>query len=356
MGRKRNHILLYYLKDRLILFICFLMIVLIFLAVTALYGYEGSFMNMSYAAVLALFFGVWGYIFDFWRYRTKCIKLQEALDKKEESDYYLPGPSGYIEMLYYDIVCVAGQERRKLITKLDEKKADMADYYTMWTHQIKTPIAAMRLLLQRMEAEREKEEDIYKKQGKDTARQALEELFKVEQYAEMALHYARLDSMSSDMMFKEYDVNAIIRKAVKKYAVLFIGSGLSFSMENFECKAVTDEKWLGFVIEQVLANALKYTHEGSIRIYGADEEGKKCEGEVNHIVIEDTGIGIRESDLPRIFERGFTGYNGRIGKKSTGIGLYLCRQIMERLSHAIWVESKEREGTKVIFGFGEEEK
>lgn len=349
--QRKNHIIKHYLKDRGILFLSFILLALIFLAVAALYGYDNSVINMSYAAVLAAFFGICGCGFDFFRYRAKCMKLQEALVKSEESDYYLPSPSGYVEMLYYDIVCEAGKEKRKLISELDEKRADMMDYYTMWIHQVKTPIAAQRLLLQRMEEEGRAERVDEERWGKDKAGQALEELFKIEQYAEMALHYARLDSMSSDMLFKRYDVNGIIKQAVKKYAVLFIGSGLSFSMGEFACKAVTDEKWLGFVVEQVLANALKYTNKGGIRIYGADETGKECGGSVNYAVIEDTGIGIRESDLPRIFERGFTGYNGRMGKKSTGIGLYLCRQIMDRLSHTMRVESKEGEGTKVIFGF-----
>lgn len=352
-SHSKKHILGSYLKDRSILFLCFFILVFLFLAIAALYGYDESVINMSYAAVLAAFFAICICFFDFLKYRAKCMKLQEALMKSEESDYYLPSPSGLVEMLYYEIVCEAGKEKRRLISELDEKRVDMADYYTMWIHQIKTPIAALRLLLQHMAEEVETGDS--GKWGKNNVGQSLEELFKIEQYAEMALHYARLDSMSSDMLFKNYDIKIIIKQAVKKYAVLFIGSGLSFSMEEFECKAVTDEKWLCFVVEQILANALKYTNEGGIRIYGADEQGRECGGSVNYAVIEDTGIGIRGSDLPRIFERGFTGYNGRMGKKSTGIGLYLCRQIMDRLSHTMRVESKEGEGTKVILGFLENE-
>lgn len=334
-----------YLKDRYPLLLGFVFLSLIFFAVTGLYGYDNSIVKMFYAVILSLFAGCLICFFDYLRYRRKCLKLREALMKGEESDYYLPPPKGLIEALYYDIVCQMGKEKRALITELDEKRADMMDYYTMWIHQIKIPIAALKLLLQRMEEEGEIE-------GKRNIKQSREELFKIEQYAEMALHYARLDSMSSDMLFKKYDINVIIKRALKKYAVLFIGSGLSFSMEDFSCMAVTDEKWLGFVAEQILANALKYTNQGGIRIYGSDEKGQLRTGEVNYVVIEDTGIGIRESDLPRIFERGFTGYNGRMGKKSTGIGLYLCRQIMDKLSHSIRVESAEGEGTKVILGFG----
>ena len=178
-----------------------------------------------------------------------------------------------------------------------------------------------------------------------------EELFKIEQYAEMALYFARLDSLSSDLLFRHCDVQEIVKQAVRKYSVLFLRSGLSFQMEAFEIRAVTDEKWLSFVVEQVFSNALKYTHQGGIAIYGADETGSRKEGRTSCLVIEDTGIGIRESDLPRIFERGFTGYNGRMDRKSTGIGLYLCDQIMGRMSHTIRVQSSPGEGTKVILGF-----
>lgn len=243
----------------------------------------------------------------------------------------------------------------------------MADYYTMWIHQIKTPIAAMRLLLQEDEGAGEfaskSEEDAGEpgendgtgagRPGRERQRER-EELFKIERYAEMALYFARLDSLSSDLLFKSCEVSDIVKQAVKKYSVLFLRSGLSFRMEEFELRAVTDEKWLCFVVEQVFSNALKYTHEGGIAIYGADAEGGERKGAASYLVIEDTGIGIRESDLPRIFERGFTGYNGRMDKRSTGLGLYLCEQIMKRMSHTITVKSAQGKGTKLILGFFQE--
>lgn len=324
-----------FLKKRLAVIIGYAIIAVTFYLVTALYGYDNSIANMFYAVVLTAFAGVCYGVWDYLKYRYKCNALLHALYDSNESDYRLPEPVGLEERLYHEISCRCMEEKRKLICELDEKKRDMADYYTMWTHQIKTPIAALRLLLQR--------------------EQEMKELFKIEQYTEMALHYARLDSMSSDMLFIKHDVNVIIKHAVKKYAVLFIGSGLSFSIMDFECMAVTDEKWLSFVLEQILSNAIKYTQRGAVRIYGADASGKESSGKVKFVVVEDTGIGIRESDLPRIFERGFTGYNGRMQEKSTGIGLYLCRQIMDRLSHTIRVESVQGQGTRVILGFVQEE-
>lgn len=341
---REKDIIVHYIRERYKLLIAYGVIILLFMIFSVIYEYDNGIVNMSYAVIIILFIYFCAAIPDFICYRNKCNKLFAALDHREECDYLLPAPKGLAENLYYNIVCGVQKDKRGLVSELDEKKRDMADYYTMWIHQIKTPIAALRLLLLR--------------EGEETngSRQAPEELFKIERYAEMALHYARLDSMSSDMLFKEHDISYIIRQAVKKYSILFIGSGLNFTMEEFECRAVTDEKWLVFAVEQILSNALKYTQQGGISIYGADEygnrQGKQEESvQTRYVVIEDTGIGIRACDLPRIFERGFTGYNGRMGKKSTGIGLYMCRQILERLSHTVRADSHMGRGTKVILGF-----
>ena len=340
-------LLLSYLKERSKWLVLIVLIILIYFAVAGLYGYDTNVRNMLYAVYVSAFFVCLFIFFDLLSYCRRCRQLEAARSAEGESDYHLPAPGGLAETYYYEIVRNAEWENRRLISELDGKAADMADYYTMWTHQIKTPIAALKLLQRRMEEESGAEE-------KENLKQAEEELFKIEQYAEMALHYARLESLSADMLLKKYDISVIIRRAVKKYSVLFIGSGLSFALEDFTCEAVTDEKWLGFVVEQLLANALKYTNTGRIHIYGAYSGGGECRGTALYVAIEDTGIGIREEDLPRIFERGFTGYNGRMDKKSTGIGLYLCRRIMDSLGHTIRVESEEGKGTRVILGFGQQ--
>ena len=170
----------------------------------------------------------------------------------------------------------------------------------------------------------------------------------------MALHYARMENISADLSFARLDVDELVKKALKKFWILFSGAGLNLQLEACHTYVVTDGKWFSFVAEQVLSNALKYTKEGDISIYGADETGRHVKDACSYLVIEDTGIGIEESDLPRIFERGFTGYNGRMENKSTGIGLYLCRQIMDRLGLSIRVESKRGEGTKVFLGIAQE--
>lgn len=320
-----------YLYEKRGAIVAYLFTVAVFFTVSVLYDYRQVMSNMFYAVELTLFFGVIAALIDYRNYKAKCEALLLALEKEGEWTKDLPETVDFPEKLYRQLLMEAEEQMRENFTEYVEKQKDMEDYYTMWTHQIKTPIAALRLLLQ---DQRESEE-----------------LFKIEQYAEMALYFARLDSPSSDFLFGERDVYEIVKGEVRKYSVLFLQSSLSFRMEEFEILAVTDEKWLGFVVGQVFSNAIKYTHDGGIAIYGADAAGNPCPGQVQYLVIEDTGIGIRESDLPRIFDRGFTGYNGRLDQKATGLGLYMCDRIMRRMGHTIRVESEQGKGTKVILGF-----
>ena len=199
----------------------------------------------------------------------------------------------------------------------------MLDYYTLWAHQIKTPIASMRLSLQ--------QEDTPK------ARQLLQELSRAEQYVGMVMVYLRLTG-GSDLVLREYELDAIVRRAVRRFAGEFIGRKLKLCYEPLNASCVTYEKWLLFVVEQVLSNALKYTREGSITI---TMEHPKT------LVIRDTGIGIAPEDLPRIFEKGYTGYNGRGDQKASGLGLYLCRTICKRLGHTITASSVPDHGTAI---------
>lgn len=222
----------------------------------------------------------------------------------------------------------------------EEKEADRRDYFLMWAHQIKTPITAMKLLL-------EESGDC-----RNNCRMR-EELFKIEQYAEMVLTIQRLESMASDLVLQEYELAPLLRQAVRKYSVMFINKGLQAEVWDGECRVLTDEKWFSFCLEQILSNAVKYTEKGKITLGIARQDamgvyldkGKKEDYAI--LYIEDTGMGIRAEDLPRIFDKGFTGYNGRVDKRATGIGLYLCKRICRQLGIMIRVESRFGEGTKV---------
>ena len=245
------------------------------------------------------------------------------------------------EQDYQNIIKNLKEQNSELKSQERIFKQEMSDYYSMWVHQIKTPIAAMHVLQQTLEEEYPEQKYI---------KEIKLELFKIEQYVEMVLTYLRMGEMSGDLKFEKYSLDAIVRQVIRKYSQMFILRKIHLQYAKTSQCIVTDEKWLQFVLEQVLSNALKYTKDGGmIFIYTEEKENKKC------LVIEDSGIGIQAEDLPRVFEKGFTGYNGRADKKSTGIGLYMCKKIMERLNHQIWIESEIDKGTKVYLDLAREE-
>ena len=157
---------------------------------------------------------------------------------------------------------------------------------------------------------------------------------------ELVLSYLRLGGDATDYVIRQADLDPILRQAARKYAPLFIRGRVSLDMQETGLRALTDEKWLQLVVEQVLSNAVKYAPGGHVKIWGTADQ----------LFIEDDGVGIAPEDLPRIFDRGFTGCNGRMDKRATGIGLYLCRQICRRLGHTIGVDSELGRGTRVTIG------
>lgn len=279
-----------------------------------------------YAALLSVTCGILFLLFDFLRYVSHCRKIEFILAQEILVPEDLPQPFDYLEETYQQLIQRFYAKQIAIQEQNAVRYGDLMDYYTLWVHQIKTPISAMSLLLQTEESENAKEMSM--------------ELFKIEQYTEMVLQYLRLGSTANDFLLQPYDLDDMIRQALRKYAKMFIIRKLSVDFSETHQKVLTDEKWMVFVIEQLLSNALKYTNTGKISIYAA--------GDGQGFVIEDTGIGISAEDLPRIFEKGYTGFNGRRDKKATGLGLYLCRQILEKLGHRIEAESAPGAGTKMI--------
>ena len=233
---------------------------------------------------------------------------------------------------YQNAIRQLGNEYRNYVSESERKYENMMDYYTVWAHQIKTPISSMKLAFQ----------------GEDStlSRRLSVDLFRIEQYVDMVLVYLRLDSEYTDYVFKECNMDEVIKNSVKKFASEFIGRKLSLEYEPEDVTVVSDSKWLGFVIGQLISNALKYTKEGGITIYFREPKV---------LVIEDTGIGIAAEDLPRIFEKGYTGYNGRTGGNASGIGLYLCKRICENLRIGIHAESEVGRGTKMVLDLNQYE-
>lgn len=237
----------------------------------------------------------------------------------------LPKPKTMAEKDLQEMICELKKMLEMSETERQTEKKENLDYYTTWVHQIKTPIATMKMLLESEDTEEHRE--------------LLAELFRVEQYVEMVLSYLRLGNETSDYIFKEYDLDMIIRQAIRKYAPQFVRRKIRLNYYPVNLKVLTDEKWLLFMIEQILSNSIKYTPQGSVTITVTPDKILK---------IADTGIGIFPEDVPRIFEKGFTGYNGRLNKKSTGLGLYLCKMTADRLAHKISVESTPGVGTTIF--------
>ena len=253
---------------------------------------------------------------DFRRVLTKHKKLERIRAITDAISESFPKVEGMEDADYQQIIQLLADEQAQFRTAMNQRYEDMVAYYTIWAHQIKTPIASMRLTLQ----------------NEDSAlsRKLSGDLFRIEQYVEMVLMFLRLDSDSTDYVIREYDLDAIVRQAVRKFAGEFIARKIQLVYEPVNTKVITDEKWLSFVVEQVLSNALKYTSAGSISIF---LETPKT------LCIRDTGMGVAPEDLPRIFEKGYTGYHGRADKKASGIGLYLCKRICNNLGHTITARS-----------------
>ena len=318
-----------YLKKNIKVYILFIFFILIFFIMFYLYNlplealiYTGSFCFL--AALIASFS-------DFVNYKESYKKLNfleqnilndlEALPKSLDIriDYY----HKIIEKLY--------DELEKLTQENRQKNTDMVDYYSMWVHQIKTPIAAMNFLLDNEEVDQ---------------KILQQELFKIERYVEMVLTYIRLDSTSSDYVITKINLDEVVKDTVKKYAALFINKKIKLNYVSHETMVISDKKWLSFAFEQILGNSVKYSStNGEITIETFE----------NKLVIEDKGIGIKEEDLPRIFEKGFTGFNGRYEKKSSGLGLYLCKKTLDKLGHHIEISSTVGKGTRVEITFPKED-
>lgn len=303
-----------YILENIFIIILFLIFIGIFIGVFYLYNLEIE--AIIYASILCMVLGLIYFIYRF----TYYYKKKKELIRIEKNIYLianeLPTPNNSIEKEYHKMILSLIESNHKNLTELHKQRNDSIDYYTTWVHQIKVPIAVMKLILQ----------------GEDTNenKELLSELFRIEEYVEMVLCYFRLDSSSSDFVFKEYNLDYIIKRSIRKYASQFIRKKISLNYKSTDKKVLTDEKWLSFIIEQLLSNAIKYTDKGSITIYVDDNK---------ILSISDTGIGISEEDIPRIFEKGFTGYNGRENRKSTGLGLYLCKNAANKLSHNIFVKS-----------------
>lgn len=223
---------------------------------------------------------------------------------------------------YHKMIETLGKQLESITRDYEEAQRETQDFYTTWVHQIKTPIAVMKLELDKTNS------------GELDRGALLEDLFRIEQYTDMVLAYQRLGSSSNDLLIKEYSLDELIREVIRKFAGQFIHKKLKLEYDGCQAKIIIDKKWFICILEQLLSNAIKYTNEGSVSIKLEDSS----------LSISDTGIGIAPEDLPRIFEKGYTGNNGRLGEKSSGLGLYLCSKAAKLLNLKIAVEANVGKG------------
>ena len=235
-----------------------------------------------------------------------------------------------LEALLFEKLALLEMDKKNRAIEEREKLNDLMDYYTLWAHQIKTPIAASSLLVGEIE-------------DKKVKNQLEQELFKIESYVNIVLQYLRLESFHEDLVLKKENAEDLVKEIVKKYAIFFIQKGLSLSLHDLDRTIITDRKWFVVILEQVLSNSLKYTSQGGIEIYFQEDR----------LYIKDSGLGIQDADLLRVFERGFSGYNGRLTQQSSGLGLYLSKKIADELGHQISIASQVGQGTTVMIGFSE---
>lgn len=307
--------------------------------------------DLIYAGILDLCIIVFSACIAYIRYYRKVRYLKELLQQPFSGEMKLPETEDVTEELLGQLAENANIERQLTLNTTGRQQSEMKDYYAKWVHQIKTPIAGLQLLLQMERSELEEAElkdeiaeELYVKQLQNVT-DIEEELFRIEEYVGMALQYQRVNSTENDYILKQISLDTVIREVIHKYAKTMIRRKILMQYEKTEVTVISDEKWLAFVLEQLLSNAVKYMSEGELTIEVREEP--------QHIWLEirDTGIGIRSEDIPRVFEKGYTGFNGHEDKRSTGIGLCLCREVLQKLGHTIQIQSKLGVGTNVKVGF-----
>lgn len=304
-----------FLKEKIHSIIIFLVYILILL-ISTWFGISKNY--ILYIILISVFMFAVNIVISFVKYK----KLIGEIDQWS-TDLSTKEPEVFKNTNFSKRIINLEKENREMESAFELKMKDFKEYISIWTHQIKTPLFSLDLIL-----------NDYPIDG----HAAKAEVFEIEEYIDSLLSYMRLESLSTDFVFEEVSLDALVSSSIKKYSKVFIRRKNKVNFKASGLIITTDKKWFSLILDQILSNANKYTQNGSISIY--------IEG--TNLVIKDTGIGIRKEDLPRVFDKSYTGYNGRIYKKSTGIGLNLVKNTAENLSIDVFIESEVNAGTKVI--------
>ena len=287
-----------------------------------------------YSIELGLFFFFSYLVIQYFRYRNRYEAIIQVGEAHSVNNEDIASGTDPADQLYLDKISELQQDIRNLTNEHAERQADQLDYFTLWLHQIKTPLSAISLLNQ--------------SNSTPESKKISQEIVRLEDYTHMALNYVKLEDSGSDMDLSEVDLDSVIKRAVKKYSILFTYKGIRLDYQPLKTTVLSDGQWLQILLEQLLSNSLKYTASGSISIY-------LDPGREQALIIEDTGAGIRPEDLPKIFNKGYSGLNGRLHEKSTGIGLFLSKKICKRLGHELIIESELGKGTRAAVSLARKE-
>lgn len=330
-----------YVRDKRF-FLLFFVIVMFFIGVLLAVDPNSQLTlgNIIYLYVFMLLFLVAYLILGYSFKRTYWNAMKDLVDGEIEENILelLPKPRTSEQAFFNELMRKKHLEEQREIAKLQDKQQEYHDFILYWVHEVKTPIVASKMLINNPDLN--EPATIFKK--------VEEELESIDRLVMQALYYSRLDTFAKDYFIQELALSPVIKDCVKRHSKLFISKRMKLDLADFDAEVRSDSKWLGFILDQVMTNALKYTEQGGeIKIW--------CESSMENSKIElhirDNGIGIKDEDLPRVFEQGFTGGTGRQEKKATGMGLYLARQMSGKLGHTIEISSEESVGTEIVITF-----
>ena len=275
-----------------------------------------------------------GLFLTYWKRKRQ---MQKLLDMAGQlSERYLISevmelPEQAEDQVYYQLLKMAGKSMLEQIGEVRRERLEYKEYIEQWIHEIKTPITAMKLLCENHRT--------------DWTKELLLELEKTTRFTEQALYYARSEHTEKDYSVREMSLSQVVHQAIADNKYLLLQSGIRLEVEEMADTVYSDEKWVRFILNQLIANAVKYrSGQPVLRISARRQQDQVI------LVVEDNGIGISPADLPRVFEKGFTGQNGRMVQQSTGIGLYLCKRLCDKLGIGIAAESS-GQGTAISLAF-----
>ena len=328
-----------YIKDK-INYILALAIYIIIIS-TYLRAISLTYSTIFIVIFITLTFFVLAFLISYYKTSIYLKNIETIMDKLPEK--YLitelwQKPRGAEKLAYYKILKRANKSMLENVTDIKEKQKDYKEYIESWVHEIKIPITSAKLLCENNKTVITNKID--------------EDIEEVNNYVEQALFYARMDQVSNDFMIREISLNEVIKNVLARNKKIMIQNNMKVELKDVNIKCYTDEKWLEFILNQIITNSIKYINDNNavVKITGIQNKENII------LKIKDNGIGIKKSEIDRIFDKGFTGTNGRNQTKSTGIGLYLCKRLCEGIGMEIDANSKENEYTEIVIIIPREKK